>query len=64
MNAPANECVEALALRLARQYGLRAEAYKLAVKGPDFAEWHDVPPSAWPLFVRVFCSECNRLWGG
>jgi hypothetical protein len=46
---------------LAHEYGHRAEAYELAVKGLDFAEWHGVPPNARPWFVRVFCSECNRL---
>ena len=63
MRAPA-DYVEALALRLAHEHGHRAEAYELAIKGLDFAEWHGVLPNTWSWFVRVFCSECNRLWDG
>jgi recombinational DNA repair protein (RecF pathway) len=63
MSAPA-DYVATLALRLAHEHGRRAEAYELAVKGLDFAEWHGVLPNTWPWFVRVFCSECNRLWDG
>jgi hypothetical protein len=54
--------VEALALRLAHEHGHRAEAYELAVKGLDFAEWHDVPPNRWAYFTSLFCDACNRLW--
>jgi hypothetical protein len=61
MRAPANY-VEALALRLAHEHGHRAEAYELAVKGLDFAEWHGVPPNEWAYFTSLFCDACNRLW--
>jgi hypothetical protein len=61
MRAPA-DYVEALALRLAHEHGHRAEAYELAVKGLDFAEWHDVPPNRWAYFTSLFCDACNRLW--
>jgi hypothetical protein len=61
MNAPA-DYVATLALNLARSHGLRAEAYELAVKAEDLAEWHDVSFEERLRFVRTFCAECNRLW--
>jgi hypothetical protein len=56
--------VETLALRLAQAHGHRAEAYQLAVKAEDFAEWHDVPLDERLRFARLFCAECNRIWNG
>jgi hypothetical protein len=56
--------LEALALRLAQAHGHRAEAYELAVKAEDLADWHDVPFDERLRFVRLFCAECNRIWDG
>jgi hypothetical protein len=49
--------VETLALRLAQAHGHRAEAYELAVKAEDFAEWHDVPLDERLRFARLFCAD-------
>jgi len=60
MNTP--DCVETLALRLAREHGHRADSYELSVKALDLAEWHDVPRGEWLRFVLTFCAECNEIW--